>query len=246
MVSKGWKVGALAVIAALSLSACQKSKKNKSDGNVGGFSGLWINAEAEQELTRFSTSGDRAICDVVLNHPTHFGISVSWDGEVSLDAWQISSNGEVYRYTSVARASAQGNGYRERYYAGSITRGGDFTHRNASLGLALVPPSSRGSCYQAPFDRGNASVELIGPMLSVQAQGRPYTAYVRVSDKSKLRRLSHALSICSQLAERARACYNYSRPYVAPHGGPEARPPGPGRFTRPPGPQVLSEEDPRN
>ncbi len=244
MFSKEWKLVALAVLSVSFLTACPNNNKKKNDGSSP-FAGLWINAEAQQELTRFSTSGDRAICDVVLNHPNHFGISASWDGEVSLDAWSISSKGEVYRYTSVARASTQGNGYRERYYVGTVSRGGDFAHRNAHLGLALVPPSSRGSCYQAPFEVGNASLELIGPMLSVQPQGRPYTAYVKVTDKSQLRRLSHALSICTQLVDRARSCYNYRRMHApAPQPGVElVPPPGPGRFQqRPLGPPVLSEE----
>lgn len=237
MFSKEWKLAALALAAVSCLTACPQHKK-KANGVP--FQGLWINAEADQELTRFANSGDRVICEVVMSDPVRFGISMGFDGEVSLDAWAINSSGDVFQYTSPARASTLGTGYKERYYMGRVNSTGEFTHKNASLGIALAPRPSRNNCYQAPFARGNADVQLTGSTLNVldsnyrldwRNQGNldpayaASTTYVRVTDKNKLRRLSHALSACTQLATVARTCYGYSR--VAPVAPNQMAPVGP-------------------
>lgn len=250
MFSKEWKLVAvsLATLSCLALTTgCGKDKKKKSKPVP--LTGLWINATADQELTRFANSGDPRICDVVLSNPAHFGISVGWDGEVSLDAWQINKNGEVYQYTSPARASSLGTGYRERYFVGHINREGEFTHKNANMGVALVPPTSRNNCYQAPFARGNADVQDFKSYLSVYSPMTGVTtSYVPVKDKDQLRRLSHALARCTQLAKVARTCFGLSHvtptgpDQIAPAPGSYPPPPGPGRFHRPTGPQIIEKE----
>ncbi len=209
MFSKDWKLVAVLLATVSCLAACAKDSKKKSKSVP--YTGLWINAKAQQELTRFSAYGDSRICQVVLANAGTFGISVDYDQSISLDAWSISGAGEVYRYSSHPASSLYGTGFKNPRYAGKISANGEFTHRNANLGLALFPPDPRDglACYQAPFVRGNANVRMNGPEMTVWHPGDKFQRYIKTT-KDELDQLNQALSICGHVVKELMVTCGYA------------------------------------
>ncbi len=230
MFSKDWKLVAV-LLATVCLAACANDSKKKNTSVP--FAGLWINAKAQQELIRFSAYGDPAICQVVLDNAGAFGISVDYDRSISLDAWSISTNGEVYRYSSHPASSLHGTGFKNPRYAGKVSVNGEFSHRNANLGIALVPPDPRDglTCYQAPFVRGNANIRMNGPEMTVWHPGDAYKRYVKTT-KDELDQLNQALSICGHVVRHLMQSCGYAV-------DPSVR--GAARHPRPKGPEHLEE-----
>ena len=205
MNSKGWKVVVLALIAMSTVVSCAKKKKKNRNTTVP-FHGVWINAEADRDLSDLALTGDKRFCNVVLRDLERYGISAERE-EITLDAWKITAAGEVLRYTDNSTALAT-PATREFYLAGRVDAQGTFAYKVKSISgqASLVRPG----CYQPPFRVGDGSVQISSDhlALSVIAGSGLYNArYVKVSDPNRLRALQHALADCSRdIMEYSRDC----------------------------------------
>lgn len=193
MFSKEWKLAALSIIAALTLTACPKNKKKTEPESA--FKGYWINAEAYDRLVPIGGNPDPAICGAINAHPHRLGISRSWDQQLFLDAWIVYANGNVYRYTPTMTSSAAD--YRQRYYVGTISNG-------QLVSKSAIAPTYAGPqpvVYGGPLSRRaqGTTVRLNGNQMIVFAPGYgrySVESYVRVT-ADQLNKMSQLVAFCS-------------------------------------------------
>jgi hypothetical protein len=190
MISKEWKVIAMGLVAVISLTACPQNKKKSKDANSP-HRGIWINAEAYQNLRGIQMGGrPDQLCQSIVMHRNRLGITRNFaTGELTLDAVVVHGNGDVFRYSAYQNSAS--HGYRNPQHRLGRIVGTSFT-RNGYGGM------NSGS----PFDRTQGLVFLERDVLSVSSGGGPgqYMAsesYVRARSVAELEQMSALIAPCS-------------------------------------------------
>ncbi|NJL24266.1 MAG: hypothetical protein HC902_03200 [Calothrix sp. SM1_5_4] len=129
MFPKNWKWLVLAPLMVSVLAACQKDRDHDTE-DPSPFTGLWVKDEAIGAFER--SRGSTAFCDEACGErsaPLH-GLSANpenWDGVARVQAWVVTSKGEVFEWIATGRLDNPS--YRERHYVGHLRNDGFFLHQ---------------------------------------------------------------------------------------------------------------------
>lgn len=203
MFSKEWKVIALCAVAVMSLTACPKNKKKSKEGQSV-YKGLWVNAEAYRELLPVSIgqAQDPNFCQMLWMNARRLGINANSLTGVSLDAWVIHANGDVYRYSAYNNSAS--HGYRNPQYREGHLNGSNCRRDNNGYG------SFGGFCSSQSL------LHLDRDILSVSGGyaygGGTSEVYVRPRSAAELEHISAVIATCRTMNNRL------------PHGAPQQAP----------------------
>ncbi|MGE4133608.1 MAG: hypothetical protein AB7F86_18370 [Bdellovibrionales bacterium] len=184
MLRKDWRLLAvMALVAAVGFTGCGKKKKKDSNA-TSAFTGMWINANAEKLA---QMEANPIACERVRANQWDLGVVYSaTTDQLSLDAWQIHSNGEVFLYTTVTLAD--GNQHRKRYFAGRVTGAASTGRYDRDRDSVIATYSDVGvGGAGLSFASPGAAIFLDGENLTVLYSNRYKTMYKRTNSQMLFR-----------------------------------------------------------
>lgn len=215
MFSKEWKLIALSALTVVLATACGHDKKNKGESTP--YQGVWVNARAYNVLIVRGAARRPDVCAIIAHDPCNKGLTQSFEG-LTLDAWEIRSNGQVFRHEPLPGVQSA---YRDQNWVGTMA-GANFVPRNRTWGG--YDDREAVACI-APFETGAAVGTLEESGMTVWKQGMK-ARYVR-PNPAELQMMYSALAGCSAGAPPPNA-----ELIPLPPGGPQGQGPavGPQNF----------------